>query len=269
MNNFAGAVIEGAENGIFGKQPITVANAGLIEGNAGSGIDMEAASTTTTFIDNSGAIIGNSTGPGPIGIGVNVDGLAQLDNSGLIQAVTNNPNQAAVSAGGGEIDNLVGGTITSSEAAIIVDGGNTFTNMLLNTFAAVTIDNGGTIQGDNGEAILIVGDFDNMIDNAGAIIDAGNGNDIINGGAGNDTLTAGNGNDTFVFGAGFGNDTVTDFHSGDHIEFENHLFANFAAVQAASSQTGADVVITLDATDTVTLQHTTLASLHASDFLLS
>ena len=72
-----------------------------------------------------------------------------------------------------------------------------------------------------------------------------------------------------MFNSGFGKDTVTDFHSGDHIEFENHLFANFAAVQAASSQIGADVVITLDAADTVTLQHTTLASLHASDFLLS
>ena len=72
-----------------------------------------------------------------------------------------------------------------------------------------------------------------------------------------------------MFGASFGLDTVTDFHNGDHIEIDDHQFADFAAVLAASHQVGTDVVITLDAADTITLQHVQLSSLHASDFVLS
>ena len=204
VNNAAGASIAGAEHGITGSQPITVVNAGAITGYAGSGIDMETASATTTTIDNSGAIIGNSVSGGPSGDAINVDGLILLNNSGLIEANgTSNPAVAAVSVGGGEIDNQVGGTITSSEVAISVDGGGAADGTGLSAFAPVTIDNNGTIQGDNGEAIAIFGNFDDTITNIGAIIGSvstGGGDDVINlytgssitglldGGAGNDTV---------------------------------------------------------------------------------
>jgi Ca2+-binding RTX toxin-like protein len=119
-----------------------------------------------------------------------------------------------------------------------------------------------TLSGGNGN--------DNLSGGAGNdTLDGGNGNDRLAGGTGNDILTGGNGNDTFVFGASFGHDTVTDLHSGDHIEIDDHQFADFAAVLAASHQVGADVVITLDATDTITLQHVQLSSLHASDFTVA
>ena len=39
-------------------------------------------------------------------------------------------------------------------------------------------------------------------------LDGGNGNDILDGGAGNDTLDGGYGNDTYVFGRGYGHDTI-------------------------------------------------------------
>ena len=581
VENFAGAGIAGAENGITGTQPITVINAGLIVGYAGCGIDMETASNAaTTVISNSGTVIGETVNSAPSGDAINVNGVADIENSGQIKALGTSAGTLAegVSVGGGAIYNYVGGVIYSSQRAITVDGGGTADNTGLSAFAAAKIVNYGTIQGNDGEAIVITGDFADTIDNVGAIIGsvftgggddvinlftgssisglldggagndtvnlfgsgvgdlasfvnietinlnggdwtlgsegvndvvfapgldtlrlasgvladgtfsgtldhfapgdvidlegvglatgaslgagnlltisgapggpitlqldaadnftgdvfqvatdnaggtlltlgealnggngnlvlnggpgsdiinagngndvisggggndvvnagngndtindgagndalkagngndvisagggadtinagngrdfidagdgndtvnagngndsidvgdgndtikvgngndvisagsgtdvitagngndtinggagndiikAGNGNDIINGGAGNDILTAGVGNDRFVFSAGFGKDTVTDFHSGDHIEFEDHLFMNFAAVQAASVQVGTDVVITLDAADTVTLQHTALASLHASDFLLS
>ena len=42
-------------------------------------------------------------------------------------------------------------------------------------------------------------------------LDGGVGDDTLIGGEGNDTLTGGEGADTFVFGAGHGNDTITDF----------------------------------------------------------
>lgn len=46
-------------------------------------------------------------------------------------------------------------------------------------------------------------------------IDTGAGNDTITGGSGNDTLTGGAGNDTFVYTAGAGMDTITDFGAGN------------------------------------------------------
>jgi Ca2+-binding RTX toxin-like protein len=98
-------------------------------------------------------------------------------------------------------------------------------------------------------------------------LNGGNGKDTLAGGDGNDTLTGGNGSDTFVFGPNFGHDTVTDFGNGpDHIQFDHTVFANFAAVQAAMTQVGPDTVIT-HGSDTLTLQHVTAMTLHASDFL--
>jgi hypothetical protein len=52
------------------------------------------------------------------------------------------------------------------------------------------------------------------------------------------------------------------------IRIEDSLFADFAAVQAASAQVGSNVVITLDASNTITLQNVTLANLHQDDFQL-
>ncbi len=46
------------------------------------------------------------------------------------------------------------------------------------------------------------------------VIDGGGGDDTIAGGIGSDTITGGTGNDTFVFNAGDGNDTITDFGAG-------------------------------------------------------
>ena len=98
----------------------------------------------------------------------------------------------------------------------------------------------------------------------------GNLKDVIAGGAGNDTLTGGAGNDTFVFHAGFGKDTITDFTAGagsvDVIQIDTNVFADFAAVMNAASQVGADTVITADASNVITLKNVTLSSLHQDDF---
>jgi Ca2+-binding RTX toxin-like protein len=95
----------------------------------------------------------------------------------------------------------------------------------------------------------------------------GTGTNVLTGGAGNDTLTGGNGNDTFVFEAGFGQDTVTDFTSGvDVIEVRDGLFANANAALAAATQTGSDVTIALNASDRIILQNVALTNLSASDF---
>jgi ELWxxDGT repeat protein len=87
-----------------------------------------------------------------------------------------------------------------------------------------------------------------------------------------DFLTGGAANDLFIFQAGFGQDVITDFQgngaaAGDTIRFGAGTFANFAAVQAAMSQQGSDVLITLNAGNILTLQNTTIAQLNAQDFL--
>jgi VCBS repeat-containing protein len=103
------------------------------------------------------------------------------------------------------------------------------------------------------------GGNDTLIGNAG--------NDFLDGEEQNDVLTGGAGSDTFAFyERGFGKDIVTDFTSGDFIEFSTSAFADFAAVKTHMTQVGANAVITLDADDTVTLQNVTAANLKATDF---
>jgi hypothetical protein len=98
--------------------------------------------------------------------------------------------------------------------------------------------------------------------------------DAIRGSTGNDTLIGNAGNDAFVYiTPNVGNDQITDFVAGagtdDFIQFDNDVFANFNAVMAASSQVGADTVITISPGNTITLQNVSLASLHQDDFLIT
>lgn len=96
------------------------------------------------------------------------------------------------------------------------------------------------------------------------------GSDTLDGGIGNDILNGGVGSDTFVFGTGFGKDTINDFAAGagsvDVIEFQQGVFGNLSAVLGASTQVGADVVITVDANNSLTLKEVALSNLHADDF---
>jgi hypothetical protein len=121
-----------------------------------------------------------------------------------------------------------------------------------------------SITGNNDANSLFGQDGDDVLDGYG-------GNDRLDGNAGNDTLTGGDGNDRFVFKTSFGHDTLTDFAAGgssvDIIEIHDDLFADFAAVQAASQQVGSDVVITYDAYNSITLQNVNLINLHQVDFL--
>ena len=102
------------------------------------------------------------------------------------------------------------------------------------------------------------------------VLRGGSGNDRITGGRGDDLLTGGSGYDSFVFAAGFGRDVIADFSAGaglgDVIELDR-VFAGFASLSAASQQIGADVVITADASNTITLKNVLLSSLNADDFL--
>jgi len=122
--------------------------------------------------------------------------------------------------------------------------------------------------GDGNDKLWAGDDGDWLLGGAGHdALHGGSGRDHLSGDSGNDLLSGDKGNDVFDFGQGFGKDRITDFKNGDVIAFHDHLFANFQEVKAASHQVGQDTVITLDADNTITLQHVQLGSLHASDFL--
>jgi Ca2+-binding RTX toxin-like protein len=150
--------------------------------------------------------------------------------------------------GGAGIDTL---SYAGSNAAVLINVGN---GMAL----------GGHAQGDSYTSI------ENVIGSSHNDGLFGNGlANVLTGGAGNDYLYGGLNADIFVFGPGFGKDTIGDFKKseGDRIQLDNDMFQNFAAVQSKMQQVGAHTVITLDAQNAITLENVTAASLQASDFL--
>ncbi|RTM13352.1 MAG: glycosyl hydrolase family protein, partial [Bradyrhizobiaceae bacterium] len=93
--------------------------------------------------------------------------------------------------------------------------------------------------------------------------------DVIVGGAGNDTLSGGAGKDTFVFAAGSGHDTITDYTSADHVRLGHEYgFFTYQQVSKALAQVGSNVVLTLSPTDDVTFLNTTLSQFSAANFEL-
>jgi Ca2+-binding RTX toxin-like protein len=83
------------------------------------------------------------------------------------------------------------------------------------------------------------------------------GANILTGGAGNDVLTGGSGNDTFVYKTGDGQDTITDFASGDIVNV-----TGYSAVQSIT-QVGTGVVVVFATGDQITFQNASVATVQA------
>lgn len=185
--------------------------------------------------------------------------------------------------GGDGNDWLIGGT----GADALIGGTGYDTASYFSANAAVTIDlvtlsnSVGDAQGDNFstiEAFQLTANYaDRFVGSSAAeTVFGGGGNDTLIGNDGNDfldgeemndVLTGGAGTDTFAFyERGFGKDVVTDFVSGDLIEFSNSAFSSFTAVQSSMSQVGADTIITLDNDNMVTLLNVIATNLISTDF---
>ncbi len=95
------------------------------------------------------------------------------------------------------------------------------------------------------------------------------GHDTIVSTGSNETLSGNGGGDTFIFAEKFGNDIIADFNtSNDVIQLSHNAFADFASVLSHAAQSGADVVINADATDSITLKNTTIGQLSDHNFHL-
>ena len=92
----------------------------------------------------------------------------------------------------------------------------------------------------------------------------------------NTVLTGGGSNEAFVFNAGFGHASITDFAPSaqapathDTIAFSAGTFADFADLMQHATQSGTSTIIADTHGDSLTLQHVALAHLTAGDFILS
>lgn len=79
-------------------------------------------------------------------------------------------------------------------------------------------------------------------------------------------MTLGGASDAFVFQPAIGVETINGFASTDTMQFSTSDFANWVALQTRISLSGANTLITFNASDTITLTDVTATSLTQSLF---
>ena len=105
--------------------------------------------------------------------------------------------------------------------------------------------------GDAGNNYLAGGAGNDTLSGLGGndTLKGGADNDELTGGEGSDSLDGGAGNDTFIFAAGHGNDTITDFTDGDKIslegvtDFDAEVTITDAGADATVSWSGGTILI--------------------------
>lgn len=193
------------------------------------------------------------------------------------------------------------GTTSNVQADEYVLAGTSYSDFLVGTSGNVTLSGGGgndtyyilgagnrVVEGLNGgydtvyawidytltaniEKLFVGGDqtfgIGNDLDNT---IIGGAGSQQLYGGNGNDTLTGGSGDDVFIVTHGSGSDIITDFsagpNGGDLLQLGSYGFTTFDKVLANMSQSGNDVVVHLNGSETVTLQNHSISDFAAGDF---
>jgi hypothetical protein len=154
--------------------------------------------------------------------------------------------------------NAASGTVyLSSAQAAIVGGGNAvvFAGGAGNTASLYgTGGNWDSVTGSNGSVYL----------NSAQAGVSGSQDTIFM--AGSSSLTQGGASDAFVFQPAIGHETINGFAATDSMQFSASDFANWSALLSHVSQSGANTLITLDASDQVTLTNVTATSLAQSQF---
>ncbi len=127
-----------------------------------------------------------------------------------------------------------------------------------------------TIVGGEGEDWIAGGAGDDTIYGGAGddTLHGDEGDDTISGGAGDDTMTGGEGADTFVYSAGHGNDTITDFTDGEDTIDLSAITGITGFGDLSISADGGAAVIDLSAHQggTITLENVDVADLDAEDF---
>lgn len=199
------------------------------------------------------------------------------DASGATSTATVQVQVNGIAWGAPKIGGNGADTLTATSANTLMTGGNG-NDKLIGGAGADTLDGGNgndTVTGGAGIDLMTGANGNDSLDGGAGkdVLDGGLGNDTLVGGAGDDLLTGNLGDDRFVFSGAFGHDTVVDFgllgFGNDKIQLDHTQFANFSAVMSHAHQDGLNVVITLDADDSITLVATRLSSLSAGDFVFA
>ena len=86
------------------------------------------------------------------------------------------------------------------------------------------------------------------------ILIGSSGADVLIGGVGDDVLTGNGGNDSVLLIAGYGSDTLTDYHTGVTIYLNGYAFATQQEIFQHMQVVGNNTVLTFDNGETFTLQ---------------
>jgi Ca2+-binding RTX toxin-like protein len=166
-------------------------------------------------------------------------------------------------------DNVDGGTgddlIYTGDGADVIVGGNGADTIYAGAGDDVSVLGGNgndNIYGEDGNDSIDGGDNDDMLAGGAGddILIGGDDEDILIGGAGDDVLTgnttggpvADNDMDTFVFAAGGGNDTITDFEDGtDMVDLSDLGIASLS--ELVLQDDGTNFIIHTSSTDSITL----------------
>jgi hypothetical protein len=280
VDDEAGGVMSGGTGLLVGDSPVNVVNDGQINGENYGVTDGFVGLTLT----NSGTIEGGVNGVSDTEVNEKIHNSGKIIGNtaaalalGSHSVVTNSRDGAidggiTLAAGSDTITNAGGidGAVAFTGAGITnsVTNSGEITGNIKFSSAHSTLTNSGSMTGD----VTMVG-TDTLI-NTGVIhgdVTLGV-SDIIELSVGQVTgAIAGKTNDLFAFSGNFGNETIDKFIGGtgpthDTIRFAANDFGSFATVKNHMSQVGADVVIRLDGTDSITLDRIKLSSLVAADF---
>lgn len=136
------------------------------------------------------------------------------------------------------IDSSVLGAIRGDDADNKIQG---------TKIADIIYGNGGndTINGGDGNDLIFGGKGDDTLN-------GNNGDDYIDGGLGDDTLNGYVGNDTYIYGKGYGNDTIYDIFGSNRIKFTNLMPEDLTVYYPPSNK---NAVLTITSTgETLTIQ---------------
>ena len=160
--------------------------------------------------------------------------------------------------------------------------GTSEANSTVSVYDSSTGTNLGQVNADSsGTWAMIVGSLTpnsvhsftaNAYDNVGntgsaAAVYGTTGNDTFLGKLADEIFIGKGGNITYMVSGNFGNDTIEDFQaSSSVVQFDRHIFSDFNSTMAHAAQVGSDVVISVDANNSLSLHNTLLSQLTANNF---
>lgn len=172
-----------------------------------------------------------------------------------------------------EVSASAGSTVTLVNAQGPTVLGSNFTFTFVGISSASLNGSNDVVTVGGGDTLVVTGNNETMTiaGTSDSVTLSGTGEAVTFASADNyNTVYGGAGNDSYAFqSTNFGHETLYNFvatgTSHDVLQFSTQAFADWAHLLGATTQQGADVLITLDANDTLLLKNVTLANFTAAD----